>query len=391
MPGDRVSRWGERAMLLLLSGLAAGCASVRDLTLPATDRPVYSLQVMSVRPPRDPAWRLINYNPWSGLIFHHADTNERLAAWWVPISAEEARHFKAETVVTFFRDDFLNELKLSGDFTISDSEWAEGALQAEDRRYAVISVTGLEGEKQVPFEAWVAYRATGTNAQPQMEVFSYARPRAGPFAARAPNSSEDLSALTALVQSVTPIPSRSWQIPWQRASALYERFLERHAKRTIAEEQSRLRALYETAHREAKDAASVDPNRPALHDLLGLLACYNAQLDFLGEGFDAAAAEREFRKAIQLRPNFALAHEHLARLLRTQERVQDAIAEFDTLIEISPSVANYYYERAKLLEKVGRSSDALNSYRQALRFWIGAAQTKKELEEKVRVLEKPSS
>ena len=374
--------------LALIAGVS-GCATVRDRTLPATTKPLYDLHAFTVRPPADTAWRLNVYNPWEAFVlFGHADAWATLGAWWVPVVPEEIQHAKAETVVAFFRDDMVAELKMDGDYDIPDaSGWEESTLSVAGQPVPTLHLRGMQGPRRIPFEAWVAYRGSDYDAGPQMEVLCYVRK----VNANAPGVKvplvEPTEELRRLMESVAPRASGSPWIRWQRASAVYSRFLNRWNKRAIAKEHERLMALYQASQREVRAALAADAERAELHDLAGLLACYNTKLEFLGEGMEAAAAEAAFKRAIELRPNLTSAREHLARLHETAGRLDEALREQIALSEISPNTAEYHYQRGKLLERMKRTKEALETYRQAARVWVGAAGTKAELDDTIKRLD----
>ncbi len=368
----------------------SGCATVRSSTFPATVLEKYNLHAFTLEPIRDPDWRLDTYNPWRPFVlFVHADLGARLGAWWVPMSAEEVQYSKADTVLDFFREDTLSDLNLSGDHEIKRSGKEEKPLLVKGSSFEVLHVEGISGESKDPLEAWLAYRQTGDASSPQLEVFIYVRPLApqGQTKALSFDPADYGSILQGFIGGAASASEGTMWTPWKRAGSIYNRFLNRQDKRTVAAERPHLEVLYQSAQKETERAIQADPQRPELYDLQGLLACYNKELEFLGEGFDAASAGQALNKAISLRPNLISAHLHLAEMFRAMGKQEDTLKEYRTLSDISPNASTYYYEQGKLHEKLGRNAEALSAYRQALRFWVGAAGTKKELEERVKGLE----
>jgi Tfp pilus assembly protein PilF len=66
---------------------------------------------------------------------------------------------------------------------------------------------------------------------------------------------------------------------------------------------------FEEAQQPAEAAVKADPNHAEAHELLGTLFAGKRQL---------AEAAREYRRAIELRPDFGQAHLDLARVLNAQ-------------------------------------------------------------------------
>lgn len=376
-----------------LTGLAtialSGCATTWTATQPAISRESYDLQLLKVRPPLDPTWRLLSYdevNP--QVVFIHAETADKLSAWWVPMSPEEIRQSPEETVLAYFQELFLEDLRYSGDYELSVTTSKEWAISPQGDRGNLMYLKGIQRGSQ-DFEAWIVYRERQFNGLPLVEVFTYSRPL-GPKdrAAGIEGPSQPTEILKRLVERTLPEQADPERVAWQRASTAYERFRVLSEKRGQAKQQQRLPAAHQAAAREIKSAISWIADWPEIQDMAGLLASYNDTYEFFGKGFDAGAAEKSYLQAIRLRKNFALAHLHLARMYQALARWQDALAQFQELSEISPNTATYHYEQAKLLEKLHRPKDALTAYRQALRYWLGASETKKEVEGKIAALEK---
>lgn len=82
------------------------------------------------------------------------------------------------------------------------------------------------------------------------------------------------------------------------------------------------------ARQYAERALGLDENLPAAHAALG----YSALLVW-----DVQAAEREFRRAIEINPSHALAHQWMAHLLIILKRPQEAIEKSKRALELDPS------------------------------------------------------
>ena len=118
------------------------------------------------------------------------------------------------------------------------------------------------------------------------------------------------------------------------------------------------------------------------------LAERDAQHIRYGDGFEASRAEECYREAIRRRASSYIAHAGLAALYEHTGRESAAVDEWQAAVETQPSAAEPYYRLGKLYEKLSRRSDALANYRQALRFWRGEPQIRKQLEQTVAELEK---
>ena len=86
---------------------------------------------------------------------------------------------------------------------------------------------------------------------------------------------------------------------------------------------------------------------------------------FFGER-KVAEAEREFRRAIELNPNYPLAHQWLAILLAEQGRDVEARERADAAVKLDPMEATFYQTRGLVHYYGRRYSEAVASQRRAL-------------------------
>jgi serine/threonine protein kinase len=129
---------------------------------------------------------------------------------------------------------------------------------------------------------------------------------------------------------------------------------------------------------QARDAAlkalSLDDGLAEAHASLGLI--------LLWFDYDFAAAEREFKRAIELNPNYAPAHQWYGYLLTTLGKTEEALNENRRAVEIEPLslVMNYTY--ASSLFYARRYDEAIAQAKRALEldanslgghFWLGTA------------------
>ena len=79
-----------------------------------------------------------------------------------------------------------------------------------------------------------------------------------------------------------------------------------------------------------------------------------------------AEAETHFRHAVKLRPDFAEGWENLASCLKTQDRLDEAIACHEKVAALQPGYASGWYSYGLTLSFVGRYADALACHEKAL-------------------------
>jgi tetratricopeptide (TPR) repeat protein len=102
--------------------------------------------------------------------------------------------------------------------------------------------------------------------------------------------------------------------------------------------------------------AAQAPNLPQVHHNLGLV--------YRKKG-DAARAEAEFRKAVELDPNLADSHAALGVLLASQGKAEVALAEAEKASALAPQNAVYKYNLAVLYKDAGKSAEAKTAFLEA--------------------------
>jgi protein O-GlcNAc transferase len=80
------------------------------------------------------------------------------------------------------------------------------------------------------------------------------------------------------------------------------------------------------------------------------------------------AAERCYREALGLHPDYPQAHHGLASLLGRLDRLEEAVAHYREALRLRPDWAVAHYNLGHLLNRLGRIEEAAECYRQALRF-----------------------
>lgn len=95
----------------------------------------------------------------------------------------------------------------------------------------------------------------------------------------------------------------------------------------------------------------LDDSLPEAHASLAYIRAYYE--------WDWAAADREFRKALALRPNFVDAHFSYSRFLAASGRMEEAVAEIRRAAELDPRELALKANTALLSYFRGRNDDAL--------------------------------
>lgn len=112
----------------------------------------------------------------------------------------------------------------------------------------------------------------------------------------------------------------------------------------------------------AKEAAlkalELDSRLAEAHASLGQIAAYY--------DYDFAAAEREYRRALELNPNYATAHQWLAEHLSTMKRFDEAFAEIKRALELDPLslIINRIY--ADILVDARRYDEAIAQFQKTV-------------------------
>ncbi|MGI9101313.1 MAG: protein kinase domain-containing protein [Terriglobales bacterium] len=112
------------------------------------------------------------------------------------------------------------------------------------------------------------------------------------------------------------------------------------------------------AKSEAAKALQADPNLSEAH---------TAMASAMAAEFDWNGAEREYKRAIELKPNDSAAHYFYVQMcLLPQGRYQDAIAEYHKALELDPFSGIVNTNFAAALSAAGRPDDAIQQIRKTL-------------------------
>lgn len=78
------------------------------------------------------------------------------------------------------------------------------------------------------------------------------------------------------------------------------------------------------------------------------------------------AARAEYRRCIDLAPQYAPAMDSLAKVLQTEGDTQQAIEWYQRCLQVDPTFTDAQCDYGELLEKLGKPADALRQYQQAV-------------------------
>ena len=106
----------------------------------------------------------------------------------------------------------------------------------------------------------------------------------------------------------------------------------------------------------AKKAVELDESSAEAHNSLALVSFYWK--------WDVAGAEREFRRAIELDPNYATAHHWYATFLMTLGRYPEAIEQIERAQQLDPGSTPILADKALILFHQGNKDDAIALLRQ---------------------------
>jgi TolB-like protein/DNA-binding winged helix-turn-helix (wHTH) protein/tetratricopeptide (TPR) repeat protein len=115
---------------------------------------------------------------------------------------------------------------------------------------------------------------------------------------------------------------------------------------------------YPKAKEAAEKALALDPGLAEAHNSNAYVKLY---LDW-----DFAGAERGFRKAIELNPSYATAHQWYAELLSFEGRREEAIAEMRTALDLDPLSAVMHHQAGQTYQQARQYDQAIQEYQNAI-------------------------
>ncbi len=148
------------------------------------------------------------------------------------------------------------------------------------------------------------------------------------------------------------------------------------------------------AKSKARDAAQralkLDPRLVEAHAVLGNVA--------MSYDWDFPGAEKEFKTAVKLNPNYTFAHEYYAHLLMAEGRYEEALAETRQALELEPALPIFRVVKAEILYHARRYDQAIEETTAVIKshpefvfayYWLGCAyQAKKMYPEAIATFER---
>jgi TolB-like protein/Flp pilus assembly protein TadD len=148
------------------------------------------------------------------------------------------------------------------------------------------------------------------------------------------------------------------------------------------------------AKSKARDAAQralkLDPRLVEAHAVLGNVA--------MSYDWDFPGAEKEFKTAVKLNPNYTFAHEYYAHLLMVEGRYEEALAETRQALELEPALPIFRVVKAEILYHARRYDEAIEETTAVIKshpefvfayYWLGCAyQAKKMYPEAIATFER---
>lgn len=116
--------------------------------------------------------------------------------------------------------------------------------------------------------------------------------------------------------------------------------------------------LVQDSNQEALRALALDASQAEAHLVLARNA-YAWEWDWKG-------AEEHFRRALELRPRLAMAHQWYGSMLELEGREQEALAQADTAMDLDPLDPAFATLRADVLLAMGRTDQAIEQHRRLL-------------------------
>jgi len=116
------------------------------------------------------------------------------------------------------------------------------------------------------------------------------------------------------------------------------------------------REAYSRALSAAKRAVELDDQSSEGHASLAFVTFYGM--------WDVNAAEREFRRAVELDPNNAKAHHWYATFLQTIGRHEESLIEIERARQLDPNSSSVVADKGRLLWAAGRHDEALQLLKQ---------------------------
>jgi TolB-like protein/tetratricopeptide (TPR) repeat protein len=134
------------------------------------------------------------------------------------------------------------------------------------------------------------------------------------------------------------------------------------------------------AREAALHALKLDPRLAEAYSVLGNVA--------MSYDWDFPEAERQFKTALKLNPNYPFAHEWYAHLLMVEGRFDEALAESRHVLELDPATALFHVIKAEMLYHSRRYDEAIEEASSVVKahpevvlayYWLGCAYREKKM------------
>jgi len=134
------------------------------------------------------------------------------------------------------------------------------------------------------------------------------------------------------------------------------------------------------AREAALHALKLDPRLAEAHAVLGNVA--------MSYDWDFPEAEKQFKTALKLNPNYPFAHEWYAHLLMVEGRFDEALSETRHVLELDPATALFHVIKAEVLYHVRRYDEAIDEASGVVKahpnvvlayYWLGCAYREKKM------------
>ena len=142
--------------------------------------------------------------------------------------------------------------------------------------------------------------------------------------------------------------------------------------------------LPQDAKPKARDAAQralkLDPRLVEAHAVLGNVA--------MSYDWDFSAAEKEFKIALALNPNYTFTHEWYAHLLMVEGRFDEALAETTHVLDLEPATPLFHVVKAEILYHARRYDEAIVESLSVVKahpefvlayYWLGSSYREKKM------------
>jgi serine/threonine protein kinase len=115
---------------------------------------------------------------------------------------------------------------------------------------------------------------------------------------------------------------------------------------------------YAEAETAARRALEINPDLPEAHAALGLIA--------MNYKWDWPLAEREFRRSIELDPEYATGHHWYAEYLALQKRFEESLREIERARQLNPTLPIMHHDVGKILLYARRFDESETQFKEAL-------------------------